>query len=102
LPDKNAHNGSDDFGFIHDASGDIQNYSKLSSIGRAVFARMLRKYYHDDPNAAFEYANFTARRRYQCFYDVSFDEAETEGFTAAFGRPSKNAKRPYAALFGRF
>lgn len=66
---------------------------------RKVFAATVRKYYNDDPNDGFEYANFVARRFYENFYEVTFDESETEGFMATYGRPSKNPKSPYSPFF---
>lgn len=94
-----ASDGSADFSYIYDTSGDVDNYNNLSAANRAIFVQTVRKYFNDDPNEGFEYADFASRRYYQNFYSIMYNQAENEGFTAAYGRPPKNFKSPYEPFF---
>jgi hypothetical protein len=91
--------GIQDFDFVYDSSGDIARYKELDSKDKKIFAETVRKYDNDDPASGFEYADFTAQQFYPNFYYVSFDESETEGFTATFGRPPKNPNNHYPPMF---
>ncbi len=88
-----------DFDFIYDTSGDVENYASLPRNDKLIFVAAVRKYLNDDPNDAFEIADFTTTRFYRSFFYVAFDEANAEGFTRDFGMPPRNLKNPYPPIF---
>lgn len=79
-------------------SGDVGNYYNLSDKNKIIFVSVVRKYFNDNPNEQFESADFSAKRFYQNFFDISFDDADAEGFYRDFGKPPENQKNPYPPM----
>jgi len=94
-----AKDGTVDFDLVYDTSGDVGRYDQLTRTDKIIFANAVRRYFDDDPNEAFEYADFTGYHYDLDFYGVWFDDANAEGFTAAFGEPPADPRNRYKPIF---
>jgi hypothetical protein len=84
---------------IYDTSGDTEKYSETASRYPKAYVDAVRKFFHDDPNEAFDVADFQAAPIYGGFYMVNFIPENAAGFTGEYGPPPSDKMNIFKPIF---
>jgi hypothetical protein len=87
--------GQSGFDFVYDTSGDVNRFHDLSQGEKLDFVHAVRAFVHDDPNEIFEISDFHSTSLCCDFYDLYFDDTDSEGFEPVYGPPPNNPQNPY-------